>query len=103
MYIEILNLKDKLEENGIPFEFRMLYDGFQILYPNKNDKICSVIQHKFSYGGTDDELEIMGLLTDEELTHDEVVGFLSCNEVFQRINSHYLGLYFPGGLNVMKD
>lgn len=60
------------------------------MYPDDGkEKVCSVIEHKGSYGHEDDLLEIMGLLTDGESKHDDVVGFLSANNVFERIKKDY--------------
>ena len=47
--------------------------------------VCSVIEHCGSYGREEDKLEIMGLLTEEELEVDEVKGYLTAEEVFGRI------------------
>lgn len=97
MYTEILKLKTKLEDAKIPFEFSNLYDGFHLCYPRENKseddtgRVCSVIQHFGSYGHSDDLLEIMGLLTEEESQNDDVVGWLSAEEVFERIKKHYDG------------
>jgi hypothetical protein len=94
-YKEIVKLKEKLEEAKIPFEFSTLFDGYQICYPEKNTKDkedvreCSVIEHYGSYGHSVDLLEIMGLLTEEESQDDDVLGYLSADEVFQRIKKHY--------------
>ena len=73
--------------------------GYHLCYPKNNDPdcveketfdiVCSVIEHDGSYGREQDLLEIMGLLTDEEYEHDEVVGFLSAENVFERIKKHY--------------
>lgn len=97
-YKEIFRLKEMLEKAEIPFEFGELYDGYQICYP-KNDepekedlRVCSVVEHLGSYGHTNDKLEIMGLLTDEESQYDEVVGYLSAENVFERIWKHYKNL-----------
>ncbi len=96
-YKEIFRLKEMLEKAGIPFvfkEFNDFRDGFQILYPEGNTKeeqknVCSVIEHIFSYGNEVDKLEIMGLLTDEESEFDTVKGFLSAENVFERIQNHF--------------
>lgn len=96
-YKEILRLKEMLEKAEIPFVFREFSDfrnGYQILYPEGNTKtetknICSVIEHSFSYGNEVDKLEIMGLLTEEESEFDTVTGFLSAEDVFERIKKHY--------------
>ena len=94
-YKEIFRLKDMLEKAKIPFTFKKLYDGYQICYPNEDEKQsdfekgCSVIEHYGSYGHNQDLLEIMGLLTPEESEHDSVVGGLSAENVFIRIRDDY--------------
>lgn len=96
-YKEIFRLKEMLEKAEIPFVFREFNDfrnGYQILYPEGNIKtetknVCSVIEHSFSYGNEVDKLEIMGLLTEEESEFDTVQGFLSAENVFERIKKHY--------------
>ena len=94
-YKEIFRLKEMLEKAKIPFEFRNIYDGYQICYPecSKPDenifKVCSVIEHNGSYGHEKDMLEIMGLLTDEEAKNDSVLGWLTAEDVFMRIEAHY--------------
>ena len=94
-YNEIFKLKSMLEENHIPFEWIEHNDfrnGYQICYPAKSEKrICSVIEHSFSYGNEKDLLEIQGLLTaeEEEEEYDSVLGNLTADNVFQRILSHW--------------
>lgn len=88
-YKEIYLLKEMLEKENIPFIFRDLFDGFQICYPNIKNKICSVIEHNGSYGHNQDKLEIMGLISDEE-TSDDVLGYLTAENVFNRIYKHYV-------------
>lgn len=94
-YKEILKLKEMLENANIPFKFKVLteinHEGYQILYPTDGEnRVCSVIEHTFSYGNDVDRLEIMGLLTSEELKYDDVVGFLSAEDVFKRIKNHFI-------------
>jgi hypothetical protein len=84
-YTEILRLKEMLEKEGIPFVFRPQFDGYTIKY----DGVCSVIEHFGSYGGDDNLLEIMGLLTKKENTSDNVLGYLTAENVFKRIKKHY--------------
>ena len=95
---EIFKLRNMLERAEIPFEFSdRSYDGcgrreyfYQIRYPKAEiNAICSVIQCGFSYGGNEDKLEIMGLLTDEERERDSVAGWLTAEDVFERIKNHY--------------
>lgn len=87
-YEEIQKLKKMLDENGIPNDFCPMenwVEGYHIHYPNRKNRVCSIIMFPFSYGFADGKLEIMGLLTEEESELDEVVGYLSAEEVFQRI------------------
>ena len=94
-YAEIHRLREMLDKENIPYEFNTLYDGFHLCYPRMNktkddhSRVCSVIEHDFSYGSHKDLLEIMGLLTDEEAKYDEVVGYLTAEDVFARIKKHY--------------
>lgn len=92
-YNEIFKLKSMLEENHIPFEWIEHTDfknGYQICYPEKDEKrVCSVIEHSFSYGSQEDLLEIQGLLTADEEKWDSVLGNLTADDVFQRILSHW--------------
>lgn len=87
-FSEIIKLKGMLEAENIPFEFHYMPElrGFQICYPKGGDeRVCSIIEHVYSYGSERNLLEIMGLLTDEELEYDSVVGSLSAENVLERI------------------
>lgn len=89
---EIIRLHDMLLAFNIPHELTPHWTGtgFQILYPNSEERICSAVCFNGSYGGRQGLIEIMGLLTEEESEYDEVVGFLLAIEVFDRIYRHYL-------------
>ena len=90
-YNEILRLKGMLEKAKIPFVFSKVFGGYHIEYPNSAYKVCSVIEHDGSYGRRQDLLEIMGLLTKKEYkeTQDTVIGYLTAEDVFQRIKNHW--------------
>lgn len=91
-YNEILKLKEMLESAKIPFGFSKLHGGYHIVYTaDSNKRICSVIEHDFSYGREKDLLEIKGLLTEleEETLEDDVLGYLTAEEAFQRIEKHW--------------
>ena len=93
-YTEIFKLKSMLEESNIPFEFSIreyeLDKLYQICYPKYGDgRKCSVIQGKGSYGGEYNLLEIMGLLTEEEEEYDSVLGYLTAENVFDRIEKDF--------------
>ena len=88
-YNEILKLKNMLEKAEIPFEFSEIFGGYHITYPSNKFRICSVIEHDFSYGNEQDLLEIKGLLTKNEKKYDDVIGYLSAENVFQRIQNNW--------------
>lgn len=97
---EIHLLKEMLEKAKIPFEFakaRTLQmkdkgkeNGYQILYPNSSDTVCSVTQSIYTDClNKTKTLEIMGLLTPVERKTDNVCSNLLADEVFNRISKHY--------------
>lgn len=91
-YKEIYKLRNLLDSVGIPYVFENGFlNGAALAYPNRNEGefVCSVIEHDGSYGRNDDKLELMGLLTEEERSYDEVVGYLTAEDVFSRIRNHY--------------
>lgn len=89
-YNEILILKEMLELTKIPFDFSKEYGGYHIVYPaDDENRICSVIEYDYSRGSEEDLLEIMGLMTEKETLEDDVLGYLTAEEVFQRIRNHW--------------
>ena len=92
MKTEMTILIDKLNKAHIPFELTKDACGNennQVWYPTRGIHICDVICHKYSYGGDEGLLEIMGLLTEEEAEWDSVVGYLTADDVFSRIEKDY--------------
>ena len=88
---EIWNLHYMLLAERIPHKigFMPATAGFFITYGYEDDTICSVIEHDNSYGHEENLLEIKGLLMEEESETDSVVGYLTAEQVFQRIKDHY--------------
>ena len=108
---EIFKLKSMLEKEGIPFDWipnwrygqeqleKMklidtdLIEHYQICYPSQGkNQWISVIGGFGVYGEKVDRLEIMGGFTPWEKyeNDDEVIGFLTARNVFNRIKKHYL-------------
>lgn len=94
--LEIERLANMLTEAGIPFEradddARPYNPKFQYMrrvkYPNYAEEVCSVIQGSYSYGGEENLLEIRGLSPYDGI--DEVDGYLTADEVFNRIQKHW--------------
>ncbi len=94
-YKEIFKLKKMLEDANIPFKFVDREDDdlyfYRIIYGQNTKKSCecSVIQGYGTYGYRNDLLEIAGLLTEEEIEQDDVLGWVTAKEVFDRIQCHY--------------
>ena len=90
-YNEILRLKGMLEKAKIPFVFSKVFGGYHIEYPASTGRVCSVIEHDYSYGREKDLLEIQGMKKKKEYkeTQDTVIGYLTAEDVFQRIEKHW--------------
>lgn len=91
---EIDRLAFLLERDNIPFERQEVntvpsIELTRIQYPCDKDFVCSAIQGTYTYGGNLNLIEIMGLLTPKEEEQDEVVGYLTADEVYERIKNHY--------------
>lgn len=96
--MEMGKLIEMLTAAGIPFEVQDHWSGTpQVCYPvgpaSSEGCICDVVcfpgsPYGGSYGGNEGFLEIMGLV-DEDETDDEVEGWLTAEQVFDRIKSDY--------------
>lgn len=76
-YKSILKLDRKLTYGKIPHELIRLFDGWQICYPNANDKIFDVVEHYESYGHETDQMEAYGYGI------NDVKGYLDVDEAFE--------------------
>lgn len=96
-YTEILKLKEMLEEANIPFTFTDDYfdakewiktdrswKPFYPAYQIRLGDFADVVEHLCSFGNEDDLLELMDGLTEEEMEHGRVLGYLTAEEVFKR-------------------
>lgn len=99
-YTEILRLKEMLEKEGIPFVFKPQFDGYTIKY---DDSTCSIIEHTGSFGEEKNLLEIMGLLTKKERADNIVLGYLTAEDVFKRIQKHYKNAPYREGRTRLKE
>lgn len=91
-YQEILRLQKMLEENNIPHAFGRWMDGWMVCYPvarPSEECVIDAIEMSGSYGRERDLIEIMGLLTPEEEECDAVAGYLTAENVLERIKKHW--------------
>lgn len=104
---QIFKLHKMLDEAGIQHDF-FEHSGksvlphvfYHIYYPSAEDyeramgfhnlyssEVCSIIEGHGTFGFEQDLLEIRGLLTPEEEQHNSVCGYLTAENVFERIKS----------------
>lgn len=87
-YKEIFKLKVMLDNANIPNRFLQIWEGWGVWIDIEDFRIDAV-QHKSSYGNSWDLLEILGGLTKEEESYDEVLGCLTAEQVFKRFQYCY--------------
>ena len=84
-------LKDKEYYQILLFDdFREVmehYDVYKVF--NNKKRIISIVQGYGTYGEEDDLLEIMGLLTEEEEKIDDVTGYLTDEDVVNKIVKYF--------------
>lgn len=89
----LTELRRLLNEAGIPYENYsedlVFGEMDRVWYKQNGNVICSAIWGPGSYGYNDELIEIMGLLTEEEQEKDDVVGYLTPEEVFRRIKEDW--------------
>lgn len=93
-YSEILKLDKMLSDAKIPHVTKKIFDGWQVCYPDTyqiGNCVADAVQHYGSYGGDVNKLEIMGLLTPDEEENYGVLGWLTAEDVFERIHKHHVG------------
>lgn len=106
-FTEIFRLRDMLDEAGIKYkytdhswkyvinncDYRRKHYHIEIFHPkNSTKRIISVIEGDGTYGHEVNLLEIMGCLTPEEAKDDCVCGWLTAENVFQRIKNALVGV-----------
>ena len=83
---QITKLAILLAKADIPFELFPFDVGgeatIQIACPDKNGMLVDAVSHKFSYGGNDGLIEVMGSINPKE-PNDDVVGWLTAEEAFK--------------------
>lgn len=103
MRTEMTKLIEMLSNSSIPFEVTDHWENSkQVWYPNSDHPVCDAVcfadeRGIGSYGGAKGLLEIMGLSNNPE---DDVEGYLTAEEVFNRMSEHYYADEFiPDGFD----
>ena len=88
---EMQKLINMLAKADIPYELTVqpFTNTIQVWYPTQANPVTDVICHEYSYGGKEGLLEIMGLVNEKNTGGDSVEGYLTADEVFERIAKHY--------------
>lgn len=99
---EIKRLEWMLDAARIPFVFTRRFDhpikkgqsSYQLEYPvsslsNRYERVCSVIQGYGTYGMEENKLEIMGLTEPWKTIDGGVLGYLTAEDVYDRIRKHW--------------
>lgn len=74
-YKNILVLDKLLTDKNIPHHLFRVFDGYQIVYYDKNHiRYGDVVTHKYSYGSQNDLMESYGF------NNDGILGYLSVDE-----------------------
>lgn len=85
-----------LADNKFRFTFRPLFAGAQIgVFSKDGSYAWDAICHEYSYGGEEGLLEIAGCLVDEEECGDTVRGWLTAEEVIEKVNELLLEGTYP--------
>ena len=83
---ELNTLACMLAKADIPFEIvAFIIDGepaIQIASPSKKDCVVDAVSHKFTYGGSEGLLEVLGS-ANPNCPNDDVVGWCTASEAFQ--------------------
>lgn len=85
-YKAIIVLEYFLKQKNIPYEMSRLMDGWKIAYPNEEECIFDVIEHRGSYGRTEDLMEAYG----DGI--EDVEGFMDIETAlahFERVHKKY--------------
>jgi hypothetical protein len=85
--MEIHKLEKLLKQAEIPHFMINRMGGYQIYYPDIENKVCEVVQ-----GSKDEKLKVEGLETQKEWVVRCLIGSpirLTANEAFRRIREHY--------------
>ena len=87
-FIELNKLFGYLNEHGYYAEMRGLWDGYQVrTYDEAGNLLWDAVCHEFSYGGSKGLLETMGLDMGELNCGDDVVGWLTADDIIEALKA----------------
>lgn len=82
-FTEMDKLQAYLDEKGIDYVRKSIFDGQQIIaFDEKNNRCWDVILHSYSYGSEDNLLEAMGI---DLIRRNDAEGYLTAEDVINYI------------------
>ena len=87
-FLELNKLLRYLNELGYHAEMRALWDGYQVcVYDEAGNFLWDAVCHGFSYGSSNGLLEVMGLGMGELSDGDDVVGWLTADDIIKALEA----------------
>lgn len=91
--IAYLYKKYEADENKVVL-VKSIFDGQQVIVTDKDDNwLWDAVCHQLSYGGEEGLIEVMEqtennyILTEEEREWDDVLGYLTAEDIIKRLES----------------
>lgn len=86
---EISTLILMADNANYDFYITTVLEAPQLIFMRDGKRVGDVISHKYSYGGKDGLLEIMGCGIKDDDGRDDVKGYLTAEECFDIIRKYY--------------
>lgn len=88
---EMSTLKLMADKAGYDYFVREIFETPQLVFMRNGERVGDVISHRYSYGGVDGLLEILGCGIKDDKGEDDVAGYLTAEECFDIILKYYEG------------
>lgn len=86
---EMSTLKLMADKAGYDYFVKEIFETPQLIFMRNGQRVGDVISHRYSFGGVDGLLEIMGCGIKDNDGEDDVMGNLTTEECFDIIRKYY--------------